>query len=182
MQYELLYFVGIPALLALSVLGLVRWLQRHERARRRRADQAAVDRAVKNGKLRPDGRPRCQAATCEEVASHKRIKIERQEGVGDLLRRRMGAAPRYVVGERFSGELHYCDIHFALAEQEAKLHLAELERLRLESVRDAEVNLDYFERVGLGQRLDKLVKEQYRAEQNAAGPTGGIVVPFRKAQ
>jgi hypothetical protein len=143
-----------------------------ERAERDR--QAQLRRAVDAGSHLATGERRCSLPDCHSPATVRRVKLVRDEGALDLVRRAMGAAPRFRSAVDPWGELHYCEPHYHLAEQETRLELVERERERIAAMRDAEVKLTHFERVGLDVRLARLVA---RRKPGAAAD----VIPIRKA-
>jgi hypothetical protein len=112
-----------------------------------------------------DGRVRCKlTVTCNEAATHYKPKIVRDNGVVDFFHRLVGAPHRLRVSEDLDGELYGCESHIHLARQDYQLKVAEIERARVERVRDEEVELGHYERIGAGQRIARLIAEHEEKE------------------
>ena len=159
---------------AAAVLRRYNAAERRELSEREARDRAALlRRAVDAGTHLPNGARRCSLSDCQSAAIVRKLKLVRNEGALDGIRRAFGAAPRFRVTIDPWGELHYCQPHYHLAEQEARLVLSERERERIASLRDAEVALTHFERVGLDVRLARLVARRVSK--------GAEVIPIRKA-
>jgi len=158
--------------------------------------------AVAAGYLRPDGKPRCRAGLvpgeeaveggprCGEEATRRRLLVARTEGALDLLQGAFGAG-RTRVYEDTWGDCVHCEIHHALARQEAIVHVTEHEAERVAFERDHERALQRFERVGLAERVRdhmRIEDERFRAPV-ATSPTSkrrsrqkATVVPFETAK
>lgn len=155
---------------AVVLLGVLLWFGR----RRRELEPEAP--ALAPGETRsipmvltPDGevRPRCSIPECSLPANRGAYRFARSEGLGDFVRRLFGAPPRFRVREnRFV--LRYCDSHGALACELARAKLAAREQQRVESQRDAELELVHFELEGLDAQLCELVtRERDRARRES---------------
>jgi hypothetical protein len=195
------FLVAILSLIGLAVLFLLvaRLRDRFGRARAaeleraRREREATEKRLLTEGKhvRRPDGTlgPKCILPTCGEPAERLRLEFVRDDGPVDFIRRMFGAPPRLRVSEhartwfdRDSIPARYCRTHGELAEQEMRLKLANCERHRTEQLRDMEVDLGHFERVGLEQRLAELVAKHERELGGRRRKEKSNIVPFASSR
>jgi hypothetical protein len=179
------------------LVSLVGWAWRVAVVRRRAVEMAAaldkelevkkelLDAAVSAGERLADGRPRCKATlACTSAATHFRPKVVRDEGAFDFLRRAVGAPQRLHLAEDIWREPVFCESHVHLARQDYLLKIAEVERARLERVRDEEIDIGHYERVGAAQRIARLVAEHEEKEnpnrrRKRDQTTQGVVVPIR---
>lgn len=152
-------------------------------------ERDALNEAVAAGHVFADGRPRCQAGTCQETADHAQPKVERERGVWNFLRTRFGAPDRYVLrsGEvKAGGESpdalgqflrtvwgglpnaattrpsapKYCGTHAHVALQVAQEKLAELEHRTARFQAEREIDLATFEASGLDLEVRRRVGDE----------------------
>lgn len=187
-------FLGaVAATIGLIVIAIVGWKLRKMSTDRSIAERKIQEESyrklvaqherelkqkVAEGTHLADGRKRCTAhASCQQPAEHPRFRIVRDEGPVDLLRRAFGAPRRYrVEPSKPTGRadlplatipqeaLSYCETHMHLAYQEILLKLAQHNERFVTFIRDEEVDLQWFERVGLDAKIGKLIADQEAKE------------------
>lgn len=149
-----------------------------------------LDKAVAAGHVFQDGRPRCQAGTCQETADHAQPRVERERGLWNFLRTRFGAPDRYVLrhgkarlGEEGTGDAmghflrtvwgglpdaattrptapKYCGTHAHVAREIAQEKLAELEHRTARFQAEREIDLATFEANGLDLEVRRRVNDE----------------------
>jgi hypothetical protein len=160
----------------------------------RRRREAEVEKGVKENRLLPDGRPRCQASlNCPDPAEFARPRIVRDEGVVDFIRRAFGAHRRYRMQEPQGitssskgffgaifdvllvafqgppkpvapGSLKYCELHVHIARQVCLEKLSADEHAEATALSERENSLTHFEGRGMEKKVLQLVAEIETAE------------------
>lgn len=169
-----LWFLGAVAAIALSV---VLWrLRRHSTpvTPQAKEDERRIQSEIRQGSRLLDGRPRCRH--CDAPATRFALKTGRDEGPVGWLRAQIGAPARYRIVTDTWGEPAYCEPHAQLAAADFRTHLITVEAKRLDEIRDREVELARFEKVGLDERVAHKVKVHER-EMRKNDPAAASVPP-----
>ena len=142
-----------------------------------------VRKAVLAGTHDEQGYPLCRICgdktKLETRASKHGYQIDRSEGFGAWLRQMVGAPARLRVGRKLYDDYCYCRECAIVAEHELLAYLLAYEQQRRDQIRDAEVELRRFERMGLDERVRARVVAHDKEQLRAASRPPATVVPFR---
>lgn len=153
------WFLGSVAFLAVAV-AWVRARRRSDPTELERLERRRIEQGVRAGTHTADGHRRCRH--CDAAAVRAPLRVGRDEGLVGWLRGRIGAPARYRVAREPWAEAAYCEAHDELAAAEFRAYLLTFEARRLDEIRNAEVELARFERVGLDERVVHRVKMHER--------------------
>jgi hypothetical protein len=160
---DTLFVFWLLAAVATIALAVTLWrLRRHTApvTTQAKEDERRIQQEIRQGARLPDGRPRCRH--CDAPATRPALKTGRDEGLVGWLRAQIGAPSRYRIIEDTWGEAAYCEPHAQLATAEFRTHLITVEAKRLDEIRDREVELARFEKVGLDEQINYKVKVHER--------------------
>lgn len=125
---------------------------------------------------------KCAVELCNEPATRRKHRYERDEGVLDLVRRKFRALARWsVIEDPWAVEKH-CDTHAASARELLQKRLLEQNGRVNQTVIEAELSLGHYERVGLDAELDELERNQELADPHRMRRqvAKAKVLPFRR--
>ena len=181
--------LGVYAVLG-AIAAAVLWLAWKLCTRPQQADTDAAKlgreqlrKAVLAGTHDEQGYPLCRICGDKTKLETRAIKhgyqIDRSEGFGAWLRQMVGAPARLRVGRRLFDDYAYCRECAIVAEHELLAYLLAYEQQRRDWIRDAEVELRRFERMGLDERVRARVTAHDKEQARVASRPPATVVPFR---
>lgn len=140
-------------------------------AREREKRMASEAIAARTHVMLPDGSlaRKCRLKNCDNPAACRHLVFKRDDGLWDFIRRSFGAPSRYRVTEDVWSDPEFCTSHGHLAPVLMNQRLADRERDRASILRDTELDLGHFERVGLYAMMEDLVTKQEEAEAPKRG-------------
>lgn len=164
--------MGAAAAIILVLAKIVRTkAQREQVAQDEKRAQAALRKAVERGTHDEQGFPLCRGCGDKDDpatrATEFGFRIERDDGLLAWVRQRIGAPARLRVGRRVFDEPCYCRECALIAGSDLQSYLLGFEQKRRNEVRDGDVEVRRYERVGLDEQLRAVIKRHDEAVKRA---------------
>lgn len=164
--------MGAAVVVALLLAKHVRTrAQREQEVKQEKQRQTALRKAVERGTHDEEGYALCRGCGDKDDpatrATEFGFRIERDEGLLAWVRQRIGAPARLRVGRRVFDEPCYCRECALIAGSDLQSYLLGFEQKRRNEVRDGDVELRRYERVGLDEQLRTAIKKHDEAVKRA---------------